>query len=310
MTELCGLGRRFRVDFPVPAPLCGPGPESWPRVEVRAAQAPSPLPGPDGWFYESPLLHPSGLPALRACRVEGEEWLLSPEGVAFGIGASGFRWTAGREAELEWLWLRFCGTAAPYLLEREGLRVIHASVVAREGRAAALVGAEGAGKSTLALCLAQRGWDLLSDDLLAVVPDSGTVLPGWSALRLDPANEAASFPGEESVPLPGGLPKRLAALPRPPWTAGPVRLAAVFLLDRSATAARARLGVLRPAETTAALIAQSPLARLVEAGGDGPARLRDLARLAGETPSFQLIFPGGQPGVDQVDRLILTTLHP
>jgi len=43
--------------------------------------------------------------------------------------------------------------------------VIHAAVVEREGRAAILPGAPGAGKSTLCAALITRGWRLLSDEL-------------------------------------------------------------------------------------------------------------------------------------------------
>jgi hypothetical protein len=47
------------------------------------------------------------------------------------------------------------------------LLVLHASVVERPGGGAvAFIGRVGAGKSTLATCLARRGWRILSDDRL------------------------------------------------------------------------------------------------------------------------------------------------
>ena len=58
----------------------------------------------------------------------------------------------------------------------EGLRhrgvgaILHGAAVARRGRGAVIIGPTGAGKSTLALQLAARGWQHLSDDLVALGP--------------------------------------------------------------------------------------------------------------------------------------------
>ena len=46
--------------------------------------------------------------------------------------------------------------------------IVHGAAVARDGRAAVIVGASGEGKSTLALGLAARGWLHLADDLVAL----------------------------------------------------------------------------------------------------------------------------------------------
>jgi len=53
--------------------------------------------------------------------------------------------------------------------------IIHAAVIEREGRAAILPGAPGAGKSTLCAGLINRGWRLLSDELALLDLDSGLV---------------------------------------------------------------------------------------------------------------------------------------
>ena len=52
---------------------------------------------------------------------------------------------------------------------------LHAAAVARGGHALALVGPMGAGKSTLAAGLVQRGWDYLTDEVVAI--EAGRVRP-------------------------------------------------------------------------------------------------------------------------------------
>jgi hypothetical protein len=88
------------------------------------------------------------------------------------------------------------GNILAHALAADGLLALHASAVEVDGRALAIIGPSGMGKSTLAalLCAADAG--LVSDDVLRV--DSGdpgpVCFPGTRALRLRPA--AASLAGE------------------------------------------------------------------------------------------------------------------
>jgi hypothetical protein len=68
-----------------------------------------------------------------------------------------------------WRWQRFLvGQVLPFAAVLNGLEVFHASAVAVEGRAVAVVAASGAGKTSLALELVLLGLDLVDDDVLAV----------------------------------------------------------------------------------------------------------------------------------------------
>lgn len=60
----------------------------------------------------------------------------------------------------------------------------HGAAVSRNGRALALLGARGAGKSTTAAGLAGRGWGFLCDDIVAIEPE-GRVPAGATRARLN-----------------------------------------------------------------------------------------------------------------------------
>ena len=58
-----------------------------------------------------------------------------------------------------------------------GLVLIHAAAVVRDGDALLLVGASGAGKTSLTLALLDAGWALGSDDVAPLDPSTGLVQP-------------------------------------------------------------------------------------------------------------------------------------
>ena len=66
-------------------------------------------------------------------------------------------------------WQRFLiAQVLPFAAAVNGLEVLHASAVELDGRAIALVGRSGAGKTSLALALCELGASFMADDVLAV----------------------------------------------------------------------------------------------------------------------------------------------
>lgn len=105
------------------------------------------------------------------------------------------------------------GTVTALLLTLRGATVLHASAVATSGRALALVGHSGRGKSTLAALLCGAGADLVTDDVLVVEPsEPPSCIGGASELRL---RAAAS----EGFDLPDGASRRTAD-ERTAWDTG------------------------------------------------------------------------------------------
>ena len=162
------------------------------------------------------------------------------------------------------------------VLTQRGLTCLHASVVAIEDRAIALIGAKGAGKSTLALALARRGGRLVSDDVAAVSLDDGIcwVAVGRAALRMRPDSAASLGAGFAALrpvwaTAPPSLDKRYyeAGEPACKSDTGRLPLAGVFLLAPRGTAGGPEVRPMAPGELLPALLANRHTASVLDRAG-------------------------------------------
>lgn len=149
------------------------------------------------------------------------------------------------------------GVVLGLLLGREGRTLLHGACLELGGRAFALLGASGHGKSTLAAALVREGASLLTEDLLVLgrTPAAWIVEPGAPSLHLLEDSYAALGP-DPPVAAPGVREGKFAlAMPAGAGPAdGQAPLAAVYILDppaaglsahiTSLTGRRALLGVL------------------------------------------------------------------
>ena len=79
------------------------------------------------------------------------------------------------------------GSVFGILLHQRGALVLHGAAVAKDGRAVAICGASGEGKSTLAAALCRDGCAFVTDDICVVGQDAGRhpiVLPDGRRLKL------------------------------------------------------------------------------------------------------------------------------
>jgi hypothetical protein len=141
----------------------------------------------------------------------------------------------GAEARL--LRLFILGVILAMLLHQRGdVIVLHASAVVIDGQAVAFIGEKGAGKSTMAAALQQRGHQLLVDDILALRVDGGChwALPGFPHLKLWP--DTVAWLGHDAAMLPRLRPEldkrgyRLVS----GFCQTPARLAAIYVLVQGA----------------------------------------------------------------------------
>jgi len=132
-----------------------------------------------------PSLEPSphSTPILQ---LAPQDWRLELEGIGW------FRATGGERLE----WQRWDDSVSDRdirtfavtsglgaLAIQRGALVLHGTALERDGEAILLLGHPAAGKSTLAWCLLQEGWHLLSSEIVAVGSD-GIAQPGMHQLKL------------------------------------------------------------------------------------------------------------------------------
>ena len=107
--------------------------------------------------------------------IAGDRFLLRIRGIARFLLRAGREMTVEPEAGTAPadIAIFITGTVFGILLHQRGQVVLHASAVNVNGRAVLFCGASGAGKSTMAAALGQRGYAMLTDDACAITTVSG-----------------------------------------------------------------------------------------------------------------------------------------
>ncbi|WP_254933565.1 hypothetical protein [Cyanobium sp. WAJ14-Wanaka] len=166
-------------------------PKRWPGMEVSSHSTPALQLGPAEWRLEL-----EGIGWFRALAGTGVEWARWDDSVS--------------DRDLR-TFLVTSGLGAVAI--QRGRLALHGTALQRDGQAVLLLGRPAAGKSTLAWCLLQQGWQLLSSELV-VVDRLGQIWPGMQQIKL--WHDAAVALGIDWQELPAvrrGL-KRYALLPR------------------------------------------------------------------------------------------------
>jgi len=148
--------------------------------------------GPSVRWFTSEECHPDGRPMLAIDRVHGDLWLWS-----YAFGLEFVIDHVGREVWATWtndftiddVSSYLLGPLMGFILRLRHRVSLHASAMVVDGRAVAIVGPPGAGKSTTAAAFGFLGYPVLSDDVVPLLDDGPTLmaLPGYPRVRLRPA---------------------------------------------------------------------------------------------------------------------------
>jgi hypothetical protein len=170
---------------------------------------------------------------------------------------------------------------------------LHASAVARNGHALALVGDSGAGKSTLAAALTRAGYCLYADDLLPLALHAGQVAvhPGGLHLRLWP-DSAQQFHAEAlALPRVGPDTTKRQLNFESVSPADAPRLRAIFLLQRGGPDSAIRIEKLPGSKALLALLANGQMAGPAELLGLGASRMQIFAEVLRSVCVYELHYP-------------------
>ena len=126
------------------------------------------------------------------------------------------------------------GPVMGWLLHMRGLFVLHASCVRSNGRSLAFLGDKTAGKSTTASAFLKGGWQLVTDDLLAIDcagEGKPQILPAFAQMKLNADAPNADIPEATILPLVmEGFEKRQYRLPA--LEQEPLDTDCIFILER------------------------------------------------------------------------------
>jgi hypothetical protein len=195
-------------------------------------------------------------------------WFCYADGCQFRISGSGDFVEAYRPPDMsvDDILVYLLGPIMGFVLRLHGIVSLHASAICLGGRAAAFVGAGGAGKSTLAARFALSGRPVVTDDVLPLEEsDSGfSVRPSVPHIKLWPQSVRHLYGRPDALPklVPSSKDwdKRFLDLTQPGMVLAEGRppLGALYLLQpRSTTIAVPRIEPVSPADALVAVITHS-----------------------------------------------------
>src|ERR1700680_3484028 len=150
------------------------------------------------FFYVSPILNDDGQPIARFGKLRDRFFcFFFGSGARFAVRCDGREiWADGPEDyAVEELATYLVGPVMGFVLRLNGMLPLHACAVAVEDRAIALLGSQGAGKSTTAAAFAKMGFAILSEDVVAVKEEGKRhmVQPGYPRVNLWPESAETIF---------------------------------------------------------------------------------------------------------------------
>lgn len=195
------------------------------------------------------------------------------------------------------------------LLRQRGLFVLHASCVAIDGVAVAFMAHSGGGKSTLAEAFTNRGYDLLTDDVMAIDlnGERPMVIPSFPQIKLLPDAAAAIGPAPETLPLLHSQTPKLAHQLDRRFLQTPLPLARLYVLEMGT---HLDITPLDPQKTFVELARNSRAVGLLNAPEFTSTHLQQCTRLAQQVPIRSLMRQRSLAAMPEVMQFVENDLAP
>ena len=212
----------------------------------------------------------------------------------FRVAGDGSLVECAPEPGPDWRWHRpLVAQALPMAAALSGLEVLHASGVALGGRGFAFVGHSGAGKTSLALHLADQGAELLADDVVALSADATPLAHPGVRFANVADEQLQAIPEERRAGLGRvvGRSEKTHLLVEPIASA-PAPLGAIYFIDRLKPVRDVRFERIEPG---LALLLSATFMPHVSAPRRLAAQLEICQSIAERVPAFELKVPTTVP---------------
>ncbi len=297
---ICGLSVATSVPLPGGQPIAAS--TAPPDVVVRLGLCPHDSADPD---YLGPNWRLAGrrfyldIPGIvRLMADDGREIVVEPKGAATEADIAPFILSTGFAA----------------ILHQRRLLALHAATVAWQGRAIALCGPTGAGKSTLAAALCQAGAGFVGDDIAAIRLDGPQpmVWPDGRQHRLwADAIDHLALAQQQGAPVRGHMHKFHVSPLRSQNQPGALPLAAVVVLrmrENTAPPAPPRIERLNLVDAAPLLRREVYRALLAKKLGLDPVLFTQIAALLAQVPVFRLERSPGLHHLEASAALVLAAV--
>lgn len=296
------FGLRLRANQLIPGLICLAEPSGTETdlevyVGLKPPEASETRKAREQIWYVSSFLDAGGEPVLtiwesgkgtyfRFQYTDGTEFVIDRRG-----GRIWATWSAAGTVEDMATYL--LGPVLGFVLRLRYVTCLHASAVAVGNQAIALLGAEGAGKSTTAAAFARLGYPILSDDVVAILERGHSFLvpPAYPYLSLWPDSVSFLYGSPDALPcLSPTWQKRYLVLAQEggQFQRPPLPLGAIYILGARNTGSDAPfVATVRARDALMALVANTYGNKLL----DKAMRAREfelLSRVAGRVPVRQV----------------------
>ncbi len=155
-------------------------------------------------------------------------------------GARQVIWRKLQDVPNEVFFTYFLGQVLSYCLLARGIEPLHATGIVVGQQAIAFLGDSGFGKSTLAAAFLQKGYRILTDDVLVLEfrDENVWARPGIARIKLNPDSADAPFNGRRSLSMNSFTSKMIFALNDHQHGSSPVQLGALYVLSRRPSKSR------------------------------------------------------------------------
>jgi hypothetical protein len=217
-------GLRVRSAIALPDLIAWSGGDRAPDIVIEMGHVPDILPD---LVIQRPLLQVSADGACRYAIADIAAWWIAPDGSRVIVEMKG--------TDLAGMRNHLYGSVFAILLMRRRYLPLHACCVERDGRAFAISGVSGAGKSSLAIQLVRCGYRMLADDVTAIdlsTPGSPVALPTFPRIKLwQDMLDRLDMSAAGLEPVTAGMAKYSQPVTAAAFCDAPRPLAALLLLD-------------------------------------------------------------------------------